>query len=82
MYLGLKLLGRLDTLRGWQLRRIVGHLVSYFGVIRPALACFRACYDFYSQNLEDPRPIPAAVRSELHGCGARFGLSRRRGLGS
>lgn len=47
------------------MRRIVGHLVWYFGVIRPALACFRACYDFYVLDLESPRKIPDAVKSEL-----------------
>ena len=65
MYLGLKLIDRLNVLRGWQMRRIVGHLVSYFGVIRPALACFRACYDFYVTDFEAPRKIPDAVKSEL-----------------
>ena len=65
MYLGLKFIDRLQVLRGWQMRRIVGHLVSYFGVIRPALACFRACYDFYTLDFEALRKIPKLVKTEL-----------------
>ena len=65
MYLGLKFINWLHVLRGWQMKRIVGHLVSYLGVIRPALACSRACYDFHVKDLEAPRKIPDAVRSEL-----------------
>ena len=65
MHLGLKFIDRLQVLRGWQMRRIVGHLVSYFGVIRPALACFRASYDFYALDLEALRKIPKAVKTEL-----------------
>eukprot|EP00959_Pyramimonas_sp_CCMP1952_P362624 7594085-Pyramimonas_sp.AAC.1 len=44
LYLALHHVLREPWLARWQLRRIVGHLVHYFSVVRPGLSVLGACY--------------------------------------
>ena len=66
LYLGIGGQLRLKTAAGWQIRALLGHIVSFFQLMRPGLSCFRAAYDSYSEgDILAHRPLPSEVVSEL-----------------
>ena len=57
---------RRRSLAGWQVRVLLGHLVSFMQLRRPLLSIFRDSYDFYAgTDLTTARPLPKGVRTEL-----------------
>ncbi|CAK0836017.1 unnamed protein product, partial [Prorocentrum cordatum] len=48
-----------------QRRAFLGHLVSFFQLLRPGLAVFRILCDFAQQGLGEIRELPAAAQREL-----------------
>ena len=56
----------MHTIARHQLRRLVGHVVSYFMVCRAGLSTLRVCYDILEQgSMEDRVPISADLAGEL-----------------
>ncbi|CAK0843092.1 unnamed protein product [Prorocentrum cordatum] len=50
---------------GWQVRAVLGHLVSFFQLLRPGLSVFRVLYDFVQEDLGEVRELPTAALQEL-----------------
>ncbi|CAK0909779.1 unnamed protein product [Prorocentrum cordatum] len=66
LYLALHHVLRIPWLARWQLRRIVGHLVHYFSVVRPGLSVLGACYTFIGDgDLSTVVRLPGDVLGEL-----------------
>ncbi|CAK0878561.1 unnamed protein product, partial [Prorocentrum cordatum] len=66
LYLALHHVLRTPWLARWQLRRIVGHLVHYFSVVRPGLSVLGACYTFIGDgDLSPVVRLPGDVLGEL-----------------
>ncbi|CAK0812001.1 unnamed protein product, partial [Prorocentrum cordatum] len=62
---GLTFLLRWRKAAGWQIRAVLGHLVSFFQLMRPGLSIFRVLYDFVQQDLGEIRELPTAALHEL-----------------
>ncbi|CAK0791021.1 unnamed protein product [Prorocentrum cordatum] len=66
LYLALHHVLRTPWLARWQLRRIVGHLVHYFSVVRPGLSVLGSCYTFIGDgDLSPVVRLPGDVLGEL-----------------
>ena len=65
LYSGLTFLLKWRKAAGWQVRAVLGHLVSFFQLLRPGLAIFRVLYDFVQQDLGEIRELPPAALHEL-----------------
>ncbi|CAK0871325.1 unnamed protein product, partial [Prorocentrum cordatum] len=50
---------------GWQVRAVLGHLASFFQLLRPGLSVFRALYDFAQEGLGEVRELPTGALQEL-----------------
>ncbi|CAK0806818.1 unnamed protein product, partial [Prorocentrum cordatum] len=66
LHLGLHEVLRRPRLARWQVRRLLGHIVHYFSIMRPALSVLGECYAYLESGpMEGVSRLPPSVVTEL-----------------